>query len=148
MKALLFAALMVSCAGAAAQTYRCPHRYPTNGTPAIALSNAAMYLGEKHGEGALHGDIEEVKDGTETHYSFPDDVPKWLVCQYGGERISGSTIGAARVLGGRDWWIPLDPLIEACDLKIREGARDRGAGLWSAIAICKSRTLPPPVMLE
>lgn len=148
MKALLFATLIASCASAIAQTYRCPTRYPSNGTPVISLSNAAMYLGEMHGKSALHGDIEETKDGTDTHYSFPDDVPKWLVCQYGGERISGSAINAARVVGGRDWWIPLDPLIEACDLKIREGAPGRGAGPWSAIAICKSKTLPAPVMLE
>lgn len=148
MKAFLFAVLVVSCAGATAQTYRCPTRYPSDGTPAITLSNAAMYLGEKHGDSALHGDIEEVKDGTDTHYSFPDDVPKWLVCQYGNERIPGSAISGARVVGGHDWWIPLDPLIEACDLKIRERALDRGVIPWSAIAICKGKMLPPPVMLE
>ena len=147
MKTLLIATLLVSCAGATAQTYRCPARYP-DGTPAVTLSNAAMYLGEKHGSSALHGDIEEVKDGTDTHYSFPDDVPKWLVCQYGGQRIAGSAIGGARVVGSRDWWIPLDPLIDVCDLRIREAPLDRGVSLWSAIAVCTSATLPPPVMLE
>ena len=50
-----------------------------------------------------------VSCGTDTHYSFPDDVPRWLVCQYGGERIPGSAISGARVVGGRDWWIPLEP---------------------------------------
>ena len=148
MKTLMFAALVVSCTGANAQTYRCPTRYPSNGMPAVALSNATMYLGERHGNSVLHGDIEAVKDGTDTHYSFPDDVPKWLVCQYGGERIAGSAISGARVVGGRDWWIPLDTSIDICDLSIREAALDRGVSLWSAIAVCKSKTLPPPVMLE
>lgn len=148
MKTLLYAALAVSCAGATAQTYRCPPRYPPNGTPAAVLSNAAMYLGEMHGNGALHGDIEEVKDGTDTHYSLPDDVPKWLVCQYGGERIAGTAISGARVIGGRDWWIPLDPRIEVCDLKLRETAVDRGISVWEAIAICKRKALPSPAMLD
>jgi hypothetical protein len=70
------------------------------------------------------------------------------VCQYDGERIPGSAISGARVVGSRDWWVPLEPLIEACDLKIRRAAPDRGVSLWSAIAICKSKTLPAPVMLE
>lgn len=148
MKALVLAALVASCTGAIAQTYRCPARYPANGTPAVALSNAAMYLGEKHGNSVLHGDIEEVRSGTDTHYSFPDDVPKWLVCQYGGQRIAGSALSSARVVDGHDWWIPLDPLIDVCDLRIREAALDRSVKLWSAIAVCKSRTLPSPVMLE
>jgi hypothetical protein len=148
MKPLLIATLLVSCACASAQTYRCPTRYPSDGTPAGALSNAAIYLGEKHGNSALHGDVEEVRGGTDTHYSFPEDAPKWLVCQYGGKRIAGSAISGARVVDGRDWWIPLDPSIEACDLRIREAALDRGVSLWSAIAMCKCKELPPPVMLE
>jgi len=148
MKTLLCAALALTSVCTSAQTYRCPTRYPSNRTPAIALSSAAMYLGEKHGNSALHGDIEEVRNGTDTHYSFPDDVPKWLVCQYGGRRVAGSAIGGARVIGGQDWWMPLDPLVDACDLKIREAALDQGVSLWSATAICKSKTLPPPVMLD
>jgi hypothetical protein len=33
-------------------------------------------------------------------------------------------------------------------LKIREAAFDRGIGLRSATAICTSRALPSPVMLD
>jgi hypothetical protein len=148
MKTLLFAGLTLACAYAPAQTYHCPTHYPFNGTPVAALSNAAIYLGEKHGDSVLHGDIEEVEGGTDTHYSLPDDIPKWLVCQYGGERISGSAINGARVVGGRDWWLPLDPQVDACDLKLRETAPDRGGSIWSAKAICKSKALPAPVMLN
>jgi hypothetical protein len=108
-----------------------------------------MYLGEIHGKGAMHGDIEEVKGGTNTHYSFPEGTHRWLVCQYGGKRINGTAISDAQVIGGRDWWIPLDPLVDVCDLKIRETkTSSTGDSAWTATATCKGKVLPPPVMLE
>jgi len=147
MRRLLFAALL-SCAVANAQVYKCPGFYPTKNGNA-SLTNALMYFGELHGNGALHGDIEEVKGGTDIHYGFPDGMPRWLVCQYGGKRINGTAISIAQVIGGRDWWMQLDPLVDVCDLKIREAkAGNRGDVTWTATATCKGKVLPPPVMLE
>lgn len=148
MKSLLTAALVLACAGVNAQTYRCPNTYPTKGMPHIPLSNAAIYLGERYGKSAVHGDIEVLKDGTDIHYSLPDDIPRWLVCQYGGKRIDGTDIRAAQVVGSRDWWIPLDPSIEVCDLKIRLAKLDKDIGPRTATTICKGKALPPPVMLD
>lgn len=149
MKTVLFAALIVSTATAFGQGYKCPESYPAKGAPAIRLTNAMMYVGELHGNGAMHGDIEQVKGGTDTHYSFPDETPRWLVCQYGGKRVNGTVISGAQVVGGRDWWMQLDPLIDVCDLKIRETkVSNRGDSTWTATANCKGKVLPPPVMLE
>ncbi|TFW35989.1 STY0301 family protein [Massilia horti] len=149
MKPLIIVALMLSCATAVAQVYKCPDYYPSKAIPAVHLSNATMYLGELHGNGVMHGDIEQIKGGTDIHYNFPEEAPRWLVCQYGGKRVNGTAISGAQVIGGRNWWMRLDRFIDVCDLEIREKkANNRGASGWTAIATCKGKALPPPVMLE
>jgi hypothetical protein len=40
----------------------------------------------------------------------------------------------------------LDPLVDVCDLKIRE-SREGGVSRWAVTATCKQKELPPPVML-
>jgi hypothetical protein len=150
MKPIFFIAIMLSCATALGQVYKCPDRYPTKDAPALRLTNAMIYLGALHGNGAMHGDIEQVEGGTDIHYSFPDETPRWLVCQYGGKRVNGTVISGAQVVGGRDWWMQLDPLIDVCDLKIREPkvSNSGDSSTWTATANCKGKVLPPPVMLE
>jgi hypothetical protein len=160
MRDLLFAVLVLSCASANAQVYKCPDFYPIKDAPLagtsrvpqgggitldLPVTNAVMYRGDKHGNGALHGDDEPVKGGTDAHYGFPDNEPRWLVCQYGGrKRISGSVIAGhewgAQVVGHvSEWWVPLDQKVDACDLKIREvKSGDRGNSTWAATAVCKN----------
>lgn len=148
MKAVVFAACLLFGACADAQVCRCPPRYPEAGASAILLSNAAIYLGEMHGQNFVHGDIEEVHGGTDTHYSLPEGVPHWLVCQYGGRRIVGTAIRSTHVDGSRDWWIALDLLVDACDLKIRQTESNGHDGASTATAICRHKEPPPPVMLQ
>jgi hypothetical protein len=148
MRKLYVCVCLLLCAPVRAQVYQCPETSPSD-KEGPTLVSAEMHVGERHAQAALHGDIAEVKDGTDTHYNFPDATPRWMVCQYGGKRISATLISPARVVGGREWWMQLDPLVDVCDLKIREiKGRGRGNAMWTAIAICKGKEPPPPVMLE
>jgi hypothetical protein len=144
---------LLFCTAANAQIYKCPDTYPV-GSKGARLSSARMHFGERQGGGALHGDIAELKDGTDIHYDFPDEMsrrgmPRWLVCQYGGKRIDGTAISTAQVIGGQDWWVQLDPLVDVCDLKIRESRQGgASAGIRWAAAACRRKEPPPPVMME
>jgi hypothetical protein len=165
MRAAFFATAMLSCSVASAQVYKCPASYPTTEgylagthpenkeqarTGVNRLTNAMMFFGELHGKGAMHGDIEEIKGGADIHFGFPDGTPRWLVCQYGGsKRVSGTATSGPQSVGGREWWMQLDPLVDVCDLKIREiKSRDRGESTWTATAICQGTVPPPPVMFK
>jgi hypothetical protein len=127
-----------------AKIYKCPEVHPEkNSGP--RLTNATMYLGELHGQGVLHGDVAQVKDGSDIHYDFPEGVPRWLVCSYGGQRIAGTAIDPPRVVGATDWWMPVDSLVDDCNLKIREA---KGEDTWAAAATCKTREPPYPYMVQ
>lgn len=150
MRTLLCTAFLLISAVAEAQIfYKCPEVYPEKKSQSARLTNATMYFGELHGNGAMHGDVAQVKGGTDIRFGFPDDMPKWLVCQYGGKRISGTSISGAQVIGGRELWIQLDRFIDVCDLKIRETPAAVSTDItWTATATCKSPPPPPPDMYE
>lgn len=144
MRKLLFTVLVLPCIAVNAQVYKCPAE-----AAGARLANAKMHIGERNGSSKLHGDVDQVAGEANIHFSFPEDTPRWLVCQYGGKRIAGTAISGADVIGGRESWIRLDPLIATCDLAIRE-SKPRGGNesTWTAVATCKGLDLPPPVMLE
>jgi hypothetical protein len=147
MKRLHFVWLLF-CAPTHAQVYKCPDTYPAD-KERLGLVSAEMRIGAPNSQTALHGDIADVKDGTNTHYNFPDETPRWMVCQYGGKRIGATVIAPAQVVGGREWPMPLNPLVDMCDLKIREiKGRGWGNAMWRAVATCTEKKPPSPVMLE
>lgn len=148
MKRLHVAVWLSLCGPVCAQVYRCPETYPAD-KEARRLVNAEMRIGERNGRMALHGDIAGAKDGTDTRYNFPEETPRWMVCQYGGKRINATAISPAQVVDGREWWMRLNPLVDMCDLKIRaRKARGRGGAMWTAVASCTEKKPPSPVMLE
>jgi hypothetical protein len=148
MKRLQVVVWLSLCAPVWAQVYRCPETYPAD-TEGHRLANADMRIGERHRQTPLHGDIADVKDGSDIHYNFPDETPRWLVCQYGGKRIGATAISPAQVVNGREWSIQLSPLADMCDLNIREHkGRGGQSSTWTAVATCTGKPLPPPVMLE
>ena len=148
MKRLLAVVCLSWCAQVCAQVYRCPETYPGD-REGRRLVNAEMRIGERNGQTALHGDIADVSDGSHTHYNFPDEVPRWMICQYGGKRIGATAISPAQVVNGREWPIRLNSLVDMCDLDLREHKGHGGPGsMWTAVANCTQRQIPPPVMLE
>jgi hypothetical protein len=148
MKRLLVVAWLSLCVPVCAQVYRCPETYPAD-KEGHGLVNAEMRIGERNGRTSLHGDIADAKDGTDTHYNFPDETPRWMVCQYGGKRIDATAISPAQVVDGQEWWMRLNPSVDMCDLQIRaHKGRDRGRAMWTAVAHCTEKKPPPPVMLE
>lgn len=143
MKPLLFTALALSCTAASAQAYKCPAE-----AGGSRLTNAGMQIGARHTPHALHGDVGQVKGGTNIRYNFPDGVPRWLVCHYGGKRVGGTVISGAEVIGGHEVRIALDPMVYSCDLAIREvRPPGRSDSVWTALATCQRREPPPPDML-
>jgi hypothetical protein len=142
MKKLFIAALGLSCAAANAQIQNCPAD-----AGGALLSNARMFIGPRNDAHALHGDVEQVEDGTNIHYNFTGESPRWLVCQYGGKRIEGTAISAPEVIGGRESWIQLGPMVDTCDLAIRKAmAQTKTERTWTAVATCRKRQPPPPDM--
>ena len=139
----LFTILALACTTANAQSYNCP-----NEAGGAHLTNAKILIGAPGSPHALHGDVEQVQDGTNIRYHLPDETPRWLVCQYGGKRVEGTAIAGAEVTGGRDVRIPLDPLVSACDLAIRKvGAQGIGESSRAAGLTCERRAPPPPDMM-
>jgi len=148
MKRLYVVVWLSLCGPVCAHVYQCPETYPAD-NEGYRLVNAEMRIGERNGQMSLHGDIADVKDGTDTRYNFPDETPRWMVCQYGGKRISGTEISPAQVVNGREWWMRLNPLVDTCDLNVREHKRHGGGdSMWTAVATCTEKQLPPPVMLD
>jgi hypothetical protein len=146
MKAILFTALALPFATADAQVYACPQFYPVAeaGPQRLPLTNATMNIGEKNGQGRLHGSDEPAKDGSDTHYGFPGTEPRWLVCWYGGrKRIKGNVIdhhewGQYVADHYREWWIQVDPKANVCRVQIREAkSADGGSSTWTATATCE-----------
>lgn len=143
MKLLLLAALALPWADAPAQSYTCPAE--DAGTP---LSNAQVWIGQPDTPYALHGDVHQVKEGTDIRYGFPDGVPRWLVCQYGGKRVDGTAISGAEMTGARQIRIPMDPLVDTCDVTLRTKAiKGKNNRAWTALAICKQNKPPPADMM-
>jgi hypothetical protein len=143
MKKPLFAALALTCAAANAQVYKCPAE--VKGT---YLTSAKMLLGARDDAHALHGDVEQIAGGTNVRYNFAGESPRWLVCQYGGRRIEGTAISAPEVIGGRESWVPLDPMIDTCDLAIRKiKSKKTSESTWTAAATCNRKQPPPPDMV-
>lgn len=136
MKALLFAVLSLPCIVANAQSYKCPAE-----AEGARLSSAKVQIGTRQAGSTLHGDVEQLKDGANIDYTFPDGVALWLVCQYGGKRINGTAISGPDVIGGREVWIRMDPLINTCRLTIRMAGRENN---WTAETSCKRNEPPPP----
>jgi hypothetical protein len=143
MKTPMLLILSLPCLVANAQSYRCPADFE-----GAHLSNAKIQIGVRQTAHALHGDVEQRQDGTNIDYTLPDDVPRWLVCQYGGRRIGGTAISGPDVIGGREAWIQLNPLIHTCKLAIRASEKlVSGASNWTAEASCKRNEPPPPDMV-
>lgn len=142
MKILIFAAAVWSSAASAA-VVTCPERFPDKevslpvnppGRSGVArlqparLSNAAIHIGELHGEQGLKPHITKVKGGLDLRYSLSGEK-KWLVCIYGGTE---------RMVGSIDWWEKLNPTFSDCTLKLREIKVPDGESSWTAAASCKS----------
>lgn len=143
MNKLCLFALSLSCTAAHAQVYHCPDTYPAKKGGAHLMS-AEIRVGQRNGN-ALHGDIVETKDGTSVRYNLPEAMPRWMVCQYGGKRIGGTSITPGRIVDAQEWWIQLDPLSDVCDMDVNKDGIGNG---WTATAHCKGKELPTPVMLE
>ena len=142
MKTLLLAVLSLPYIVANAQSYKCPAE--ADGTH---LSSAKIQIGKRHAGYALHGDVEQLRGGANINYTFPGGAPRWLVCQYGGKRIDGTAISGPQVIGARETWIQLDPLIDTCKLALRAPGPQAPSGRsWTAEASCKKREPPPPDM--
>lgn len=132
--------LALVCNAADAQVYRCPAD-----DAHLGLTNAEMRVGARGAAHRLHGDVDQIANGTNIHFEFPDEAPRWLVCQYGGRRIEGTAISGPDAIGSREAWIRLDPMVTTCHLAIRaakSGAKNQDA--WSATASCKRKEPPPP----
>jgi len=143
MRVLLFVALALYCADAHTQSYKCPAE-----NAGILLTNAQVRIGPQDAAHALHGDVNQVLDGTDIHYNLPDGVPHWLVCEYGGKRVEGSAISAPQTVAARETRIPLNTLVNACDLVIRKHViREKGGSVWTAVATCENSKPPPPDMM-
>jgi hypothetical protein len=140
MKATFFAILMLACAASNAQSYKCPAKNAGAG-----LTSAEIRAGSRSDAHVLHGDVDHVADGTKIHFGLPDEVPRWLVCQYGGHRVDGSPISGPAAIGAHEAWIQLDPMAYACDLVIRGRRSHQPAAVaWSAEASCEKKKPPPP----
>jgi hypothetical protein len=136
--------LALVCTAADAQVYRCPAE-----DAHIGLTNAEMHVGAHGAAHRLHGDVDQIKNGTNIHFEFPDEAARWLVCQYGGRRIEGTAISGPGAIGSREAWIQLDPMITTCDLAIRAtNPRVKNQGVWSATATCKRKEPPPPDLVD
>jgi hypothetical protein len=132
--------LALVCSAADAQVYRCP---AVDGH--IGLTNAEMRVGAHGAVHRLHGDVDQIGNGTNIHFELPHEVPRWLVCQYGGRRVEGTAISGPGAIGSRETWIRLDPMVTSCDLTIRATTPQvKSQGAWSATASCKSKKPPPP----
>jgi len=143
MRVLLFVALALYCADAHTQSYKCPAE-----NAGIRLTNAQVRIGPQDTAHALHGDVNQVREGTDVRYNLPDGVPRWLVCEYGGKRVEGSAISAPQTIAARETRIPLDALVNACDLVIRKHViRGKEDTVWTAAATCEQRKPPPPDMM-
>jgi hypothetical protein len=126
MNRIIFTTLVLVCATANAQVYKCPAK-----DAGSALTNAEIRIGPRNGAHALHGDVDQVNGGANIHFGLPDEVPGWLVCQYGGRRPEA--------------WIQLAPMTTACDLVIRGmGRQDTDQQALLAVATCKKKEPPPP----
>jgi hypothetical protein len=132
--------LALICAAADAQVYNCPAE-----DAHIGLTNAEMRVGAHGVAYRLHGDVDQIRDGTNIHFEFPDEAPRWLVCQYGGGRIEGTAISGPGAVGSREAWIQVDPMVTTCNLAIRASKPQvKNQGTWSATATCKRKEPPPP----
>jgi hypothetical protein len=146
MRTLILTVLLLPCAFASAQVYKCPPFYPGKdaGTKNLPVTNASVYWGELHGDGALKGDDKPVQDGIDVHYGLANDEQGWLVCAYGGrKRIKGKVHdghewGQYMVSGNREWWMKLAPKVSLCTVQVREAkSRDQGKSTWTITAVCK-----------
>lgn len=132
--------LALVCGAADAQVYSCPAE-----DARIGLTNAEMRVGAHGAAHRLHGDVDQIGDGTNIHFELPDEVPRWLVCQYGGRRVEGTAISGPAAIGSRETWIPVAPMVTSCDLTIRATKpQAKHQGAWAATASCKSKEPPPP----
>lgn len=138
MRNVVFAVLALASGCAVGQTRDCPAL-----AYRAALTSAKMHLGERNAGNALHGDVDLRADGARIHYTFPEAVPRWLVCQYGGTLVEATPVSGPDAAGSRELWIELDKAIEFCDLAIK-----RIGGRETARVTCKRRQPPPPDMLE
>jgi hypothetical protein len=144
MRAIVFAALAMTCSVASAEVYKCPQVYPGKDAPAMPLTGASMMWGELHGDGYLHDDDEAVDGGHDIRYGFADDEQAWLVCAYGADKRINGTLhngrewGQAMSYGGTKWWMKLAPKAGNCTLQVREKkASVSGKSTWTATADCK-----------
>jgi hypothetical protein len=132
--------LALVCSAADAQIYRC-----SADDAGAGLSSAELRFGLRGNALQLHGDVDQIKGGTNIHFDLPDEAPRWLVCQYGGQRVEGTATSGPAVIGGREKWIQLDSMVTACDLAIREARTpDESKRTWTAAATCKRKEPPPP----
>jgi uncharacterized protein YceK len=137
MRALAFVAIAIMSGCAAGQTRHCPEL-----AFGSTLASAKMHLGARNAGIALHGDVDLRSDGVRIRYSFPEAVPRWLVCQYGGKPVEATPVSGPDAAGARELWIELDVAIDFCDLVVK-----RTAGRKTAQVACQRRQPPPPDML-
>lgn len=139
MKQLIFVMLTLVSTAVEAQTYKCP-----SDNAGAALSSADIRVGAKDDARQLHGDVDQFGESTTIRVNFSGEAPRWLVCQYGGQRVEGTAISGPRAIGAYEIWVQLDPLISACELSIRRTTSQRkNQRSWAATATCK-RMEPPP----
>ena len=154
MKAIV-AVLVLANALARADELTCPGAYPDNpislptssapdGAGVVrraTLSNAYLYAGKLHGDAfgfeATVGTARttHAKGGWDTEYQFAPSEPKWLVCAYGGNELSG---GKPRRQGAIELWKAIAPDATHCALKLREVKQPyRLPSDWTASATCR-----------
>lgn len=140
MKKVVLGMMVLTCVAANAQVYKCPAE-----DAGINLTNAELRIGERGTSSSMHGDVDQVANGTNIRFELTGEATRWLVCQYGGRHVEGTAISSPAVIGGRETWIQLDPMITACDLAIRRKHGSAGStSVWSAAATCKRKEPPPP----
>lgn len=143
MRALLFAALVLSSSATNAQVYKCPQVYPHKDKPAAPLTGATMRQAEERA-GGYWTDDEAADEGYDVHYAFDPNEQTWLVCFYGGKKRikgrfhDGHEWNQRMVSAGIDWEMRLAPKVSECTVQVREvKTRTASKGTWTVTALCK-----------
>jgi hypothetical protein len=126
-----------------ANVIKCPERFPANDTVLPAspsygsasvrvtearLSNAYFLEGPIYSPRMVIPNETDVKGGFDVKFGFLPDLPRWLVCKYGGERWGTGNI---------ERWERMPDTINSCVQKVREIKIPHSTSDWTAAAVCK-----------
>lgn len=144
MRPLIVSVLMLFCAGANAEAYKCPQGFPGKDWRTAPLTGGTMAWGED-AAGLFAGDYSQpAQEGYDAAYPILDDEQAWLICSYGSKKRN-----KGKFHDGHEWnqymeWSPIEwrvklpPKVHNCTLQVREVKLPAPAkSTWTVTAVCK-----------